>query len=77
MMGFGFLFMLLALAVPVIMVVLLGLWLFNNGTQKSAASIFAPAHTTATRSSEHTCSHCGTQLQTNWSHCPKCGAAIE
>ena len=77
MMGFGFLFMLLVLAVPVVLIVALAIWLFNKSTQKSVNTLFSPAQPSATQLSERTCSHCGTQLQPNWSHCPQCGAPTE
>jgi len=78
MMGFGFLFILLVSAVLVILVVVLGIWLFNKGTQKNIFSAFTPTQTpTVQSSSERICSHCGTRLQAEWSHCPQCGAAAE
>jgi len=75
MMGFGFLFMLLVLAVPVILIVILGIWLFSKGTQKNIFSTFTSTQAPTASPSERVCSHCGTRLQANWSHCPQCGAA--
>jgi len=77
MMSLGFLFMLLVLAVPVILIVILGIWLFYKGAQKNMFSTFTPAQTPTASPSERVCSHCGTRLQADWSHCPQCGAAAD
>ena len=77
MMGFGFLFMLLVWVVPAILVVVLGVWLFTKVSQKNSTTIFTPGRSPVSQSSGRNCSHCGSQLQHDWSHCPQCGAPIE
>jgi hypothetical protein len=73
MMGFGFLFMLLALALPVVLIAALMIWLMKMGGQKNIFTPPAPTHS-GSAAPERSCSHCGTHLQSDWSHCPKCGA---
>jgi hypothetical protein len=87
MFGFGWLMMFVMIGLPILLVVLLvavaadflpDLAHSANATQ-NLSPVYQPAMnsrlslTTATRY----CSHCGTGLQSEWTHCPQCGAPIQ
>ena len=80
MMGFGFLFMLLVIGVPLIGIVALVVWLVNTN---KLGNLFTTNQSVEKRGQSegqgmlHTCSHCSISLQNDWTHCPKCGAAVE
>ncbi len=85
--GLGWLMMLLVIGIPVLLVILVvagAAGLLQNQTQSVPAiqnqaqvipssGVTAPATTPAARY----CSHCGAGLQSDWTHCPQCGAPIE
>jgi hypothetical protein len=85
MFGFGFLMMLLVIGLPLLLVVVLagGLvgiiqkqnrptdnWRGPNSVASKPVVAPTPMLATTTRS----CTHCGASLQSDWSHCPQCGA---
>ncbi|PWB55497.1 MAG: hypothetical protein C3F13_04245 [Anaerolineales bacterium] len=86
MFGFGWLMMLLVMVVPVLLIILMIGWAtggFQNlGKNLSSATNPIPEHYSATKEAlplqkaERYCSHCGTGLQSDWSHCPQCGAPV-
>ncbi len=86
MFGFGWLTMLLVMAIPVLLIVLLIGWAaggFQNlGQSLGSAPNPVQEHYSATKGPlplqkvDRYCSHCGTGLQSGWSHCPQCGAPI-
>lgn len=79
MMGFGFLSMFLVIALPIVGVIALVIWLGNANRQGNLFGMNLPHEKHEQNSSpgtKHFCSHCGTGLQDNWTHCPKCGAEI-
>jgi hypothetical protein len=86
MFGFGLLMMLLVIAVPVLLLVLLlgGAAGFlqnkdhNVSTNQAQSPVYRPmlkSDPSALTSSRY-CSHCGAGLQSDWTHCPQCGAPI-
>jgi hypothetical protein len=79
MMGFGFLSMLLVIALPIVGVVALIVWLSNPNKQGNLFGMNLPPEKreqVKEPGAERYCSHCGTGLQDNWTHCPQCGAEI-
>ena len=87
MLGLGWLMMLVVIGIPVLLVILIvagaaGL-LQNRAQSVSAPQSHAPVFqstsitpSTANPSARY-CSHCGAGLQSDWTHCPQCGAPIE
>ena len=78
MLGIGLLMMLLVFGLPILLVVavvagMAGLWGRRAGPM-SVLPISGPAALAV--SSARYCAHCGQGLQTDWTHCPKCGAPI-
>lgn len=88
MMGIGLLFLLLIIGIPIIFVFALaggttGIFQKQN---HEAVVVQKPIYETSTQvvqpnqagvNSARYCSHCGAGLQTDWSHCPQCGAPIQ
>ncbi len=77
-MGFGLLMMLAVLALPIVLIaglVILWVGVGRNPTESTPpASQTAKGVSTAASLTERVCSHCGTRLQPEWTHCPQCGA---
>ena len=72
MFGFGVLAMLAVIVLPIALLAVI-IWISTNrGNSSKPASELGLQNLTFTR----TCSHCGTDLQIGWSHCPQCGAQI-
>ncbi|MCZ2076990.1 MAG: hypothetical protein DCC59_06335 [Chloroflexi bacterium] len=85
MMGFGLLFMLAVLAIPILLVVGVAVWMMRQTAQQNqphppavnpqvvipSQRVVSPAPSS---SAARACSHCGAGLQTDWTHCPQCGA---
>ncbi len=86
MMGFGFLFMLAVLAIPVLLIVGLAAWMMRTTGQPAnpqPPAVYPPVVTppkaaspASSSSAGRACSHCGAGLQSEWTHCPQCGAPI-
>lgn len=72
MLGFGLVAMLLVIGLPVALIAILIWALTRGGNSSSPVLIPVPQKTASAR----TCSHCGTALQADWSHCPQCGAQV-
>jgi len=87
MFGFGLLMMLLVIGLPILLIVLVlagtAGFLQNRANSASAAQNQAPIYMPAvnpnlpTPSAARYCSHCGAGLQSDWTHCPQCGAPIQ
>lgn len=87
MFGFGWLMMLLVIGFPLLLVVVLlvGLagYLQNRTNNIPATMNQTSTYRQATSSSllvapaARYCSHCGAGLQSDWTHCPQCGAPIQ
>jgi hypothetical protein len=86
MFGLGWFMMLLVIGLPILLVVLVlggtvG-FLQNWGHSSTATQIQAPVYHSALNSNlsapaaARYCSHCGAGLQSDWTHCPQCGAPI-
>jgi ABC-type uncharacterized transport system YnjBCD permease subunit len=87
MFGFGWLMMFVVIGLPILLIVLLlaaaAGFLPNlrrsGSVMQNHSSVYQPvvnsslSATTATRY----CSHCGAGLQSEWTHCPQCGAPIQ
>jgi hypothetical protein len=67
MFGVGFIMMILVFGLPVVLVVALIWGLTKRPSNASLLSLQTPARA---------CLHCGTGLQTGWSHCAQCGAPV-
>jgi hypothetical protein len=87
MFGFGWLMMLLVIGLPILLVVLVlggtvG-FLQNRDHSSTAAQNQSPVYHSAVNSKPFAspvaryCSHCGAGLQSDWTHCPQCGAPIQ
>ena len=86
MFGFGWLMMLLVIAVPILIIAfIIGgavVLLQNRGTGstvlRSPVSAGQPEvrPTSTTPPPARYCSHCGAGLQSDWTHCPQCGAPV-
>jgi hypothetical protein len=84
--GFGWVMMLLFMVVPVVLIILLIAWALGgfrnlgsslNNTANPTHGSYSPASATlSTSTPQRYCSHCGTGLHADWSHCPQCGAPI-
>ena len=72
MLGFGLIAMFLVIGLPVTLIIIL-IWTLTRGGNFSAR---APIHVHQSMATARTCSHCGTALQADWSHCPQCGAQV-
>ncbi len=72
MLGFGLIAMLLVVGLPVALIVAL-IWALTRRGNYSAP---VPASVRQSIATARTCSHCGTALQADWSHCPQCGAQV-
>jgi len=87
MFGFGWLMMLLVVGLPTLLVVLLlgGTFeFFQNRVHSTAipqnqASVYQPQASSnpASPAPSRYCSHCGSGLQADWTHCPQCGSPIQ
>ncbi|OGN94165.1 MAG: hypothetical protein A2Y88_04015 [Chloroflexi bacterium RBG_13_48_10] len=87
MMMFGWLIMLVVIGLPIFLVVLLVIaatgFLPNLAHSESPFQNQSPAYQPAMNSrlagatATRYCSHCGTGLQSEWTHCPQCGAPIQ
>jgi hypothetical protein len=87
MFGFGWLMMLLVIGLPLLLVVLLigGAagwfqdWNRNTVVTQNPPTLVNPSanYTQPTRRADRYCSHCGTGLKSDWTHCPQCGAPVE
>jgi hypothetical protein len=86
MVGFGWLLMLLMIGLPILGVVLLLLAAagffqnqslnvvpIKNQAQDNRSLNSANTFVSATG---HYCAHCGAGLQSDWTHCPQCGAPV-
>lgn len=67
MFGFGFIMMILVIGLPLVLVVAL---IWGLTMRPNDASPLPPQNPT------RVCSHCGAGIQTDWTHCPKCGAPV-
>ena len=84
MFGFGLLMMLLVIGVPVLLLVLLlggaAGFLQNRDHSASINQNQSPDYQpmvipkTLASAAARYCSHCGAGLQSDWTHCPQCGA---
>ncbi len=72
MFGFGLIAMLLGFGLPVALVAALVWALTRTGNPSRPAT----AGASTAGSTQLACSHCGTPLQSAWSHCPQCGAPV-
>jgi uncharacterized membrane protein len=87
MFGFGLLILLLVIGLPILLVVMLfigGSGILQRMTHPaSVQQTTQNAYPSATRLSKPAeapsryCAHCGAGLQSNWTHCPQCGAPIQ
>ena len=87
MFGFGWLMMLLVIGLPILLVVLLLVgsagFLQNRVQSSSVIQNQPPIYYSSADSiqqapkADRYCSHCGAGLQTDWTHCPQCGAPIQ
>ncbi len=79
MLVFGLLVMLLVIGLPILLIVAVvaGVWGLTGRrtTPVSLSSAYSGPSPQATSFTRH-CSHCGQGLQAEWTHCPKCGAAV-
>ena len=73
MMGVGLIAMLLVVVIPVALVAVL-VWAFTRTNNPSVQLPVTPAPASP---GGRFCSHCGAALQSDWSHCPQCGATIQ
>ena len=73
MMGVGILFMLLVISMPIVLVAVL-IGAMTNRRDNSA--VLMPTPITLRSASARYCSHCGTALKADWTHCPQCGAPV-
>lgn len=86
MFGFGLLMMFLVIALPILLIVLLvggaaGLLKNRTGSTSIPANqspVYQPKVNPDPSAPAVTryCSHCGAGLQSDWTHCPQCGAPI-
>ena len=86
MFGFGWLMMLLVIGIPVFLIILIiavSFGWFQNWNRTGATNqIHTPANNSTVNYSPSTpdparyCTHCGTGLKSDWTHCPQCGAPI-
>jgi hypothetical protein len=86
MFGFGWLMMLLVIGLPVLLIVLVLVgsagFLQNWGRSSTTVQNTAPIYLSTVNpgptlpAPTRYCSHCGAGLQTDWTHCPQCGAPI-
>ena len=87
MFGFGWLMMLLVIGLPILLVILLlagSAGFFKTWGQSGTSAQNQPPmyYSTAnanlqTSNASRYCSHCGAGLQSDWTHCPQCGAPIQ
>jgi hypothetical protein len=84
--GFGWLIMVLMIGLPimgVILILMAAAGFFQNRSLNVSPIIEQPqvdrkmnsSSSDATTAARY-CAHCGAGLQTNWMHCPQCGAPI-
>ena len=86
MFGFGWLMMLLVIVVPILIIALIiggaVVLLQNRGTGSTSLSSPVSVAQPEVRTMSTTppparyCSHCGAGLQSDWTHCPQCGAPV-
>ncbi len=76
MMGFGFLIMLAVLLIPILLIAGLVFMLVKPNFQQKVTQPPVVTPGKAAASSGRACSHCGTGLQPEWTHCPQCGAPV-
>ena len=87
MFGFGLLMMFVVVGLPILLVVILvvaALGYLPNMTRSGAAfqnqsPVYQPAvgYIPPATPAARYCSHCGTGMQSDWTHCPQCGAPIQ
>jgi hypothetical protein len=70
MVGFGLIAMLIVIGIPIALIAVLIWASIHRGNSPTPVSVHQG------KASMRTCSHCGTDLQMVWSHCPQCGAQI-
>jgi hypothetical protein len=74
MLGFGLLMILGVIGLPIAVIVAV---IWGLSVRRGNSKVPAMAQTTPGPSFAQYCSHCGSGLQTGWTHCPKCGAPVE
>jgi hypothetical protein len=81
--GLGWIVMLVVICLPVLAVLGLigvGIYVYNRNRsitrQNQAYQPGVPTNQPAPKADRY-CSHCGAGLQSDWSHCPQCGAPIQ
>ena len=87
MFGFGWIMMFLVIGLPIFLVVLLVAAaagfipnLAGSGSpMQSPSTVNQPSVSTSIQAATAAryCSHCGTGLLSDWTHCPQCGAPIQ
>jgi len=86
MFGLVWLIMLLVIGMPILLVVLLlggaAGFLQNHtymSTTQNKSLVYHPAVNSNQSASPAVryCSHCGTRLEADWTHCPQCGVTIQ
>ena len=86
MFGFGWIMMLLVIGLPILLVVLLvggAAGLLQNQAHMSAPRNQSPPYYATANPNQAAitparyCSHCGAGMQSDWTHCPQCGAPIQ
>jgi hypothetical protein len=70
MVGFGLIAMLIVIGTPIALIAVLIWASIHPGISPIPVSV------PQSKASMRTCSHCGTDLQMVWSHCPQCGALV-
>ncbi len=80
MMFFGMLFMLAVIVVPLLVLITAVAGVWGLSARRGGSPNTNPGYNSPVTPKDfiaQICSHCGQSLQTNWTHCPHCGAAIE
>ena len=76
----GLLFMLLVIGLPILLILaaVAGIWGLPGRHNETAPA--SPSYSGSAKPElafPRYCSHCGQGLQTDWTHCPNCGASVE
>jgi uncharacterized paraquat-inducible protein A len=76
MMGFGLLITLMVLGLLILLIIAIVIGVLVLDSRRKRLLYSPPPSNDLVRQDARYCTHCGQVLQSDWAHCPKCGAPV-